>query len=175
MDYIKDMIAFSSNSPAYCWNKVAKRELYHNVKEWPSESMHEDVALMPQIVFEAESLSFIDEPLYYYRRTSTSSMSLNFQKSKEKRRQSKENQLLLLRFLERKHLKEIYLRQYRQLVIRCAYITAFFNCYNTKRDFNYIPVLWKYPLYWNFDVSIRRQLQSRLTIYIKHFIKYLNS
>ena len=171
IEYMQDIMDFSPNAPAYCWNKVVKRSLFNQITEWPVESMHEDVALLPQVIYAAHSLKLIEAPLYYYRRSNESSMSADYWKSKEKRRQSKENQLVLIRFLEKFQLQNIFKTQYRKLVIRCAYITTFFNCYDSENDFNYIPVLWKLPIYRNFDVSIRRQLQSRFIIYLKYFLK----
>lgn len=165
MEYAKAIMSFFPTSVAFCWNKVIKRSLYNLVAEWPVQNMHEDVALTPQIILQSHTLAFIDSPLYHYRVSSSSSMSIDFSKNKEKKIQSQINQLILIRFLEKQHRVEEFKRQYQQLISRCAYIAAFFNRSSIDKDIHYKSI-WKYPIYLNFDVSIRRQLQSRIVIFL---------
>lgn len=169
-EYAKAIMDFSSTSGAYCWNKVIKRTLYEKVKEWPIQNMHEDVALMPQIIIQSHSLAFINTPLYHYRVSSSSSMSMDFQKNKEKKIQSQINQLILVRFLEKLHNSSDFLRQYQKLISRCAYIAVFFNPSSIGEDYHY-KFLWKYPLFFHFDVSLRKQIQSRIIICLYNFRK----
>jgi len=170
IEYAKAIMSFSPTSGAYCWNKVIKRSLYKNVEEWPIQNMHEDVALMPQIILQSHTLAFINSPLYHYRVSSSSSMSLDFQKNKEKKIQSQANQLILINFLEEQHRVEEFKRQYQQLISRCTYIAAFFN--HSSIDKMHYKSIWKFPIFLNFDVSIRRQLQSRIVILFRLILNY---
>ena len=163
VEYAKAIMSYSSNSGAFCWNKVIKRYLYQNVAVWPVQNMHEDVALMPQVILQSHTLAFVETPLYHYRVSSSSSMSLDFNKNKEKKVQSQTNQLILINFLENQHRVEEFKRQYQQLISRCAYIEVFFNWQSVEKDHHY-KQLWKIPVFFHFDVSIRKQIQSRIVL-----------
>ena len=170
-DNMEAIMSFMPNSGAYCWNKVARRSLYKHVEEWPIQNMHEDIALMPQILQHAQSLEFIETPLYHYRSNSSTSMSQDFSKNKKKKCESKNNQLILLHFLQRHHLTTIFSKPYHQMVVRCAYIAAFFDRSSILTDLDYHKELLHCPLYKHFDVSLRRQIQSRLIIYAYSLLK----
>lgn len=175
LSYIADILSFNPSSGAFCWNKVVKRSLYDMVHVWPIYNMHEDIALMPQVLCHAESIEFIELPLYHYRNSSTSSMSLDYLKSKEKRKQSKANQLIIIRYLERERLTKVLQLQYKQLIARCAYNAAFFDKESIVSEYSVYRSLWHEPLFWNFDVSIRRQLQSRIVILFYRFKNWIVS
>ncbi len=167
---MKAIISFSKKSGAYCWNKVIKRKFYDLVETWPTENMHEDIGLMPQIIYHTKTITFIEKPLYHYRCSSTSSMSINYNKNVVKRTQSKANHLILINFLEKHKLINSFHKQYQQLISRCAYNAAFFDKSSIVKELPVYRSIWRIPLFWNFDVSIRRQLQSRLVISY-YFIK----
>ena len=133
--------------------------------------MHEDIALMPQIIIQSKSLAFIKKPLYCYRSSSLSSMSTDFQKNKEKKIESQENQFILIHFLEKQHKISEFKCQYQKLISRCAYIAVFFNPSSIEKYYHF-KSLWNIPLFPNFDVSIRKQIQSRITISIILLRKY---
>jgi glycosyltransferase involved in cell wall biosynthesis len=168
IEYAKAIMSFSPTSGGYCWNKVIKRSLYQRVEEWPTQNMHEDIALMSQIILQAKTMAFIESPLYHYRVTSAASMSIDFQKNKEKKIQSYSNQLILIDFLRRHHLVTEFKYQYQQLIVRCAYIAVFFDKSLIEKG-PYYNALWKYPLFFNFDVSLRKQIQSRIVIALHQF------
>ncbi len=163
IEYAKAMMSFSPRSGAYCWNKVIKRSLYQKVTEWPVCNMHEDVALMPQIIIQSQSLAFINTPLYHYRLSSSSSMSTDFGKNREKKIQSQSNQFILVHFLEKQHIVPEFRRQYQQMISRCAYIAVFFYPSSIER-YPQFRSIWSIPLFFHFDVSIRKQIQSRIVI-----------
>lgn len=67
MDFIVNM--FNYKSFGYTVTKCFKRKLYtDNVIYIPKLGMHEDIYLMSQIIFYAESLVHIPEALYHYRK-----------------------------------------------------------------------------------------------------------
>jgi len=66
-DFIVNM--FNYKSFGYTVTKCFKRKLYtDNVIYMPKLGMHEDIYLMSQIIFYAESLVHIPEALYHYRK-----------------------------------------------------------------------------------------------------------
>ena len=52
--------------PPAVWNKLIRRSCYNHAIQFPSENMGEDLALMTQIVYYSEQISYVQEPLYYY-------------------------------------------------------------------------------------------------------------
>lgn len=164
LDYVSEMMSHSPGAPAYCWDKVVRRSLFATVVEWPVWSMHEDMGLMPQVVYAARSLCFIDEALYNYRCDSSSSMSQDFGVNRERRRQSMENQLLLIRFIERNGLQSALRRPYQQLIVRCAYLAVYFCTPDEQPDYDFAAALCHCPYFFGIDVSPRRQLVTRLTL-----------
>jgi glycosyltransferase involved in cell wall biosynthesis len=175
LSYISGILSFSPLSGGYCWNKVIKRSLYKKVYKWPTLNMHEDVALMPQVLYHAKTIKFIERPLYHYRCSSTSSMSTDFRVNKKKRTESKNNQLIVIDFMKHVGLDKVLSLQYKQLIARCAYDAAFYDQESITSDYLLYKSLWHETLFWNFDVSIRRQLQSRFVILLYGFRNWLTS
>lgn len=56
------------------WNKLIKRSLITNIT-FPYANMHEDLALMIQIFYYANKISFINEPFYHYNLTNNNSLT----------------------------------------------------------------------------------------------------
>lgn len=76
----------------YTVNKCAKRKLYtENKVHFARYGMFEDVFLMTQLVFLADSYAHLDDPLYHYRRTNTESFTR--QKRSKKRLYASMNML----------------------------------------------------------------------------------
>ncbi len=66
---------FNYRSQGYTVTKCFKRSLYtDNVIYTPINGMHEDIYLMSQIIFYAESFSHINEGLYHYRKDNAGAM-----------------------------------------------------------------------------------------------------
>ncbi|MBQ5691606.1 MAG: glycosyltransferase family 2 protein [Alistipes sp.] len=63
------------NSYGYTVTKCFRRRLYtDNFVSFPKLGMHEDIYLMSQIIFYAESIAHLPETLYHYRKTNSASM-----------------------------------------------------------------------------------------------------
>ena len=63
------------NSYGYTVTKCFRRRLYtDNFVSFPKLGMHEDIYLMVQIIFYAQSISHLPEVLYHYRKTNPASM-----------------------------------------------------------------------------------------------------
>lgn len=75
---------FNYKAYGYVWNKCVKRRLYlDNEIYFSPYGMHEDIYLMSQLIFYAESISHLKMPLYHYRRDNPGSISAS---RREKRR-----------------------------------------------------------------------------------------
>ena len=74
--YIKD--AFYLKVPATTWNKLYKSSIFkeHSI-EFPSENMHEDLAINIQLFYYAHSISYINKAYYHYR-INPSSLTRNY-------------------------------------------------------------------------------------------------
>ena len=73
-EYVWDM--FNQRAYACVWNKCIKRELYERNKVYfPKYSYAEDTYLMVQLLTFCNSISYLDAPLYHYRKCNTSSLS----------------------------------------------------------------------------------------------------
>ncbi|MCQ2343362.1 MAG: glycosyltransferase [Paludibacteraceae bacterium] len=86
------------------WSAMAKRELYENMM-FPTGAMSEDKTIMIQLVWKANNVSYLPEPLYYYFQaensiTHTVSREANIQKFK----QVTANRLILLNFFEKENI-----------------------------------------------------------------------
>ncbi len=63
-------------SPPAAWNKVFKRELFVKHDIWfPKGLWYEDLATTPRILMYARRISYLNEPLYYYRQRAGSIMN----------------------------------------------------------------------------------------------------
>lgn len=72
-DFIINLYNYKSHG--YVWSKCFRRSLYtDNTIYTPIYGMHEDIYLMSQIIFYAESFAHIKEPLYHYRRDNEASI-----------------------------------------------------------------------------------------------------
>ena len=66
---------FNYRSFGYTVTKCFRRRLYtDNFVSFPKLGMHEDIYLMSQIIFYAQSISHLPEVLYHYRKTNEASM-----------------------------------------------------------------------------------------------------
>ncbi|MBQ2886368.1 MAG: glycosyltransferase family 2 protein [Alphaproteobacteria bacterium] len=60
------------------WNKLYKKELFQNTQEIPPLPTGQDLALLYQLMYNAQSVSYIAKHLYFYRKRPNSSMTLKF-------------------------------------------------------------------------------------------------
>lgn len=60
---------------AYLWNKLVRRSLYDGDLFYPRCFMCEDMVFMGQLILKADKIVYINDHLYYYRKTHMSSLS----------------------------------------------------------------------------------------------------
>jgi glycosyltransferase involved in cell wall biosynthesis len=85
---------FNYKAYGYVWNKCVKRTVYtQNDIVFPLFGMHEDIFLMSQLLFHAESIVHLPAALYHYRRDNPGSISSA--KRKSRRRDSAMNMMHL--------------------------------------------------------------------------------
>jgi glycosyltransferase involved in cell wall biosynthesis len=73
LQWIENM--FNYRSFGYTVTKCFRRKLYtENKIAFPKLGMHEDICLMAQIIFYAQSISQLPEPLYHYRKDNPAAM-----------------------------------------------------------------------------------------------------
>lgn len=83
---------FNYKAYGYVWNKCVKRTLYEKREVYFSPyGMHEDIYLMSQLIYNAESISHLNLPLYHYRRDNPGSISAA--KRRNRRRDSAMNMM----------------------------------------------------------------------------------
>ena len=83
---------FNYKAYGYVWNKCVKRSLYEkNDIRFPSYGMHEDIFLMAQLLYCAESIVHLHAALYHYRRDNPGSISAA--KTRNRRRDSAMNMM----------------------------------------------------------------------------------
>jgi glycosyltransferase involved in cell wall biosynthesis len=95
--FVRDIMTHKAYG--YTVNKCAKRKVYlENKVFFATYGMFEDVFLMTQLVYYADSYAHIDAPLYHYRRTNYESFTR--QKRSKKRLFASRNMLDLYRSFE---------------------------------------------------------------------------
>lgn len=83
---------FNYKAYGYVWNKCVKRSVYEkNEIRFPLYGMHEDIFLMSQLLFYAESMVHLPLALYHYRRGNPGSISAA--KRKNRRYDSAKNMM----------------------------------------------------------------------------------
>ena len=54
------------NMSSVAWNKLYKKDIFNDIK-YPEGKLFEDISIICNIMDKAKKVSYIDEPLYYYR------------------------------------------------------------------------------------------------------------
>jgi len=99
MQYIRELIL--QNESWAVWNKLVKRELYQNLKYFPEKAMGEDMVLILQLVFNANSFCVCHRPFYYYFYNPSSIVKTKTRKAMlEKNDQYYSNYKLVKRFFD---------------------------------------------------------------------------
>lgn len=82
MDF--SLALFQRKAHGAVWGRLVRKQLYfdHNIRVKEGVNMGEDFQVMPKLAYFSNSVSFIDEPLYYYDCTSVSSYTNLYSKSK---------------------------------------------------------------------------------------------
>ena len=61
-----ELLLENTKCPSHAWNKLYKKEVFNNIS-FPVGKYYEDVYIMHIIFENAQSVTFIEKPLYYYR------------------------------------------------------------------------------------------------------------
>jgi len=96
---LKGLLGF--NLAAYLWNKLVKREIYHNGICFPKAMQNEDAVIFIQILFNAEKIGFLDKAFYHYR-TNMNSITRDKASLAKRSMDYYENYSWILNFLENK-------------------------------------------------------------------------
>ena len=89
-DYIINI--FNYKSHGYTVTKCFRKKLYtENLIYFPKYGMHEDIYLMSQIIFHAQSLAHLPEALYHYRKDNPDAMC-----AQERRRRHRDSDVNLM-------------------------------------------------------------------------------
>lgn len=119
------------------WNKLYKSSLFkENKLRFPEGKLHEDMFLMPQILWHAEKMIITDRKLYFYRQRSGSIMNSSF---------SLKNFDILdavefrMGYLKEKGLSRLYKDECESYVRKCFQIKSRLN--NAEDRKNYIKIL----------------------------------
>ena len=73
---------YQNDSPDYsAWNKLYAAKFWKS-RRFPAGKYFEDMATIPQVFLDAEAVAFVPEPLYLYRRRSTSILATSYDRKK---------------------------------------------------------------------------------------------
>lgn len=132
------------------WNKLYKASLFKKNKlRFPEGKLHEDMFLMPQILWYTEKMIITDQKLYFYRQRSGSIMNSSF---------SLKNFDILdavefrMGYFKEKGLSQLYKEECEGYVRKCFQIKSRLNNSGDKKK--YIKILHKRVIstLWNRDV-----------------------
>lgn len=108
-DEIEDNMFINDVPITVAWNKLYKRKIFLDLGlRYPIGRIHEDMFLTPKILYYAERMVIIDEPLYFYRERSDSIMSSSFSLKKLDKLYAIEETLRF--FEEKKRMHLVYQR-----------------------------------------------------------------
>ncbi len=165
--FIRDIINY--NTHAYICSKMFRRTLYaENNILVPKYATHEDIVFSTQLVYYANSVSYLHKALYHYRRTNESSITRS---NKQKRRyESLKNQLDLYEYYKN-HKNADLIKEIKYIIF---YIAAkYFQMYDTnilkERSYLKAEIIDSPLIPWNCRVGIIRQIWAK--IYLKYFYK----
>ena len=167
------------------WGRLIRKQLYldHNIRVKEGINMGEDFQVMPRLSYFANSISFIDEPLYYYDCSSASSYTNLY--SKEKFTQDWESFDIIKNFFAQfnhKYDKEIYLAELKVIITDFVFSARYkdidYYYHESRKRLGQIN-----RKYWSFYsiperlllvLSRNRQIMSiyaNVATNIKHFIE----
>lgn len=94
------------------WNKLVRSECYKNKISYPVHNMGEDLALMIQIFYFSEKISYIKKPYYfYYLNTGSITGDCSFENVVRRVYQLKENVDFIINFLNNQFVGNCYKRE----------------------------------------------------------------
>lgn len=103
----QDKIIFNTFNGKGYWtvcNKLVKRALYAKIESYPKQNTGEDMVLSIQLMFASKKISYISQPLYYYRTNNASIIRSQSNESIIKRfNQAVENTKIVQQFLKKRN------------------------------------------------------------------------
>lgn len=98
-DFIADIL--TQKVSCSVWNKLISRDLYRSSDLiFPKDNMGEDVALVTQLLWKANKITYIDKPLYYYyNNTQSITKSVSAEKIRERFSQAISNAHIVASFV----------------------------------------------------------------------------
>ena len=91
------------------WNKLIRRSIYNMLKNYPSDNMWEDVAMISQLVIMCNKVGYVNECLYNYYLNPASISSIKTPKAqREKLSQVRRNVDVILNFYKENNLEKKY-------------------------------------------------------------------
>ena len=164
MDFIINM--FNYKSFGYTVTKCFRKKLYEdNTIYIPKYGMHEDIYLMSQIIFHAESLVHLPEALYHYRKDNTASFTAQ---QGEKRHISSTKNLLDLYEHYRDNLKGSPIEHVAGSILMRAGQHSIMHGYDFFKEYPYLAAdLRKTPIRCHYRSSVLTQLIVKIYAYFK--------
>jgi glycosyltransferase involved in cell wall biosynthesis len=164
MDFIVNM--FNYKSFGYTVTKCFKRKLYtDNVIYIPKLGMHEDIYLMSQIIFYAESLVHIPEALYHYRKDNPNSFCAQ---DKQKRHISSTTNLLDLYEHYRDHLKGSPIEKVAGSILMRAGQHSIMHGYDFFKEYPYLAKdIRRTPLSFRYRTALPMQIIVKIYSFFK--------
>jgi glycosyltransferase involved in cell wall biosynthesis len=165
-DYINDFLDWETAN-AYTWNKLVAKRVFDRIKICPKYPMHEDLLLMGQVIFFAESIARVKKPLYHYRRDNLNSIS-NIKKYKlSRKRESALNMFALYRFFNENAAGPEFTQARHNLLLRIAWYAFKYEraLFHKNRELH--KDLYKVPITSRNFLPLPKQIliKTYLTIY----------
>lgn len=148
---------FNYKSHGYTVTKCFRRSLYtDNLIHFPKLGMHEDIYLMSQIIFYAESLVHIPEALYHYRKDNPNSFCAQ---DKQKRHISSTTNLLDLYEHYRDHLKGSPIEKVAGSILMRAGQHSIMHGYDFFKEYPYLAKdIRRTPLSFRYRTALPMQI-----------------
>ena len=91
--------------PYMVWNKLIRRKLYDNIEEYPVYTHGEDFALILQLSYSADIITYLPKAFYYYRLASDTAYHVENEENRlRKFYAAVENARLIERFISKKNV-----------------------------------------------------------------------
>ncbi len=107
----------------YAWNKLYKRSMFHDTR-YPEGKIYEDEFLTPKLIYQSNTITYVNCELYYYLQRKGSIVNSKFSTKKFDKVDALESNV---KFFKDKNIRNIY------FLVQKAYVDLFFwNEYSAK-------------------------------------------
>lgn len=151
----------------YVWNKCVRRSLYtsHNVYT-PRCGYAEDTFLMLQLIGYADSISYLDEYLYHYRRDNPN--ALTSQERRKRKREYAINAIGLYEKYSNMSLEKCPIASVMEdMIIQAGWYSVFYRLNLFKKHPNLAETLRKTKFSCSSDVPLLAQLFTKICVLLK--------